>query len=226
MDLEIVAVAGASGVVGSRALQHLLARAEVGRVVAVGRRALPVAHEKLAAPIVERWSEEPIAAALPGGVAVAVCCLGTTLKQAGSREAFRAVDHDAVVAFGAAARARGARRFLLVSSVGADPRSRNFYLRTKGEAEASLARLGYPQLTVVRPSFIDDQGARREVRLLERVGLPLARAAFSVLGRTSRWAPIPADVIGRALVRLAFDATDERVRIVESDRLHALGGAR
>jgi uncharacterized protein YbjT (DUF2867 family) len=137
-----VVIAGASGVVGSRALQRLLAREDVARVVALGRRALPLEHPKLVSKAVDFRDEAVLEAAIPKGTAVAVCCLGTTMKTAGSRAAFRAVDHDAVVAFGRAALRRGARRFLLVSSVGADAGSSNFYLRTKGEAEDSLARLG------------------------------------------------------------------------------------
>ena len=221
--MKTVVIAGASGVVGARALEHLLARADVDRVVAVGRRALPVRHGKLVSKVVDFASAAGLAPELPERADVAVCCLGTTMKRAGSREAFRAVDRDAVVAFGEAARARGAQRFLLVSAVGASVRSGSFYLRTKGEAEAALARLGYPQLTVVRPSFIDDQGTRAESRPLERLALPLARAVFSVVGRTSRYAPIPADAIGKALARLGFDDTAEPFRIVESEALHALG---
>jgi hypothetical protein len=84
--------------------------------------------------------------------------------------------------------------------------------------------MGYAQLTVLRPSFIDDEGARREYRPLERLTLPVARIIFSVVGKTSRYAPISADVIGKALVRLALDdTTTERVRIVESEQLHELG---
>ncbi len=221
--MKTIAIAGGSGVVGARALHHLLARGDVGRVVAVGRRPLALAHEKLVSSVVDLRSVAAIAAGIPDGVAVAVCCLGTTMKQAGSKEAFRAVDRDAVVAFGEAALARGAQRFLLVSSVGASARSRNFYLRTKGEAEEELKRLGYAQLTVLRPSFIDDEGARGEFRLGERVGLPLVRAVFSVVGKTRRYAPIRADVIAKALVRLAFDDTADRVRVVESEELHVLG---
>jgi uncharacterized protein YbjT (DUF2867 family) len=144
------------------------------------------------------------------------------MKRAGSKEAFRAVDHDAVVAFGEAALARGAQRFLLVSSVGADSRARSFYLRTKGETEQALARLGYAQLTILRPSLLDDEGARREFRATERLMLPLARLLFAVVGQTTRYAPVPADVVARAMVRLAFDDGGERVRIVESEQLHSL----
>jgi uncharacterized protein YbjT (DUF2867 family) len=220
---HVVVLAGASGVVGARALHHLLARDDVGRVVALGRRVLPLPHEKLVAKAVDLQSSTAIASEIPRDVGVALCCLGTTMKQAGSREAFRAVDRNAVVAFAEAALERGARRFVLVSSAGANPRSRSFYVRTKGEAEEALAQLGYGQLTVLRPSLIDDEGARSEYRPGERLVLPLARVAFSVIGRTSRYAPISADVIGKAVVHLAFDHTAERLRVVESDRLHVLG---
>jgi uncharacterized protein YbjT (DUF2867 family) len=218
-----VVIAGASGIVGRRALHHLLASSDVGGVVALGRRVLPVQQEKLVSKIVDLRDKTATAAEIPEGDAVAICCLGTTLKQAGSKEAFRAVDYDAVVTFAAAAREKGARRFVIVSSLGANPRTRNFYLRTKGETEDALIRLNFAQLTVLRPSFIDDEGARGEYRPLERLTLPIARVVFAVLGRTSRYAPVSADVIGKAIVRLAFDDTPERVRIIESDALHALG---
>ena len=224
-DRKNVVIAGASGVVGARALHHLLANDDVTGVVAVGRRLLPLQHEKLVSRIVDLGSKAAIASAIPDASNVAICCLGTTLKRAGSREAFRAVDHDAVVAFAEAAREKGARRFVLVSSVGANPRAGNFYLRTKGETEEALSRLGYAQLTVLRPSFIDDEGARDEDRPLERLTLPIARFVFSIVGRTRRYAPVSADTIGKAIVRLATDDTTEQVRVVESEALHALGNA-
>lgn len=220
-----VVIAGASGVVGQRALHHLLASGDVGGVVALGRRPLPLQHEKLTSRVVDLRNETATAAAMPDGTVVAICCLGTTLKQAGSKEAFRAVDYDAIVTFAEAAREQGAQRFVLVSSLGANPRAGNFYLRTKGETEEALARLGYPQLTVLRPSFIDDEGARGDYRPLERLMLPIARSIFSVIGKTRRYAPISADVIGKAIVRLAFDDTTESVRVVESDAVHVLGSS-
>jgi uncharacterized protein YbjT (DUF2867 family) len=219
-----VVIAGASGVVGARALHHLLARDDVERVTALGRRVLPMQHEKLVSRTVDLRSRTAIASEIPDGTAVAICCLGTTMKKAGSKDAFRAVDYDAVVAFAEAAREKGAERFALVSSVGANARARNFYLRTKGETEEALERLGYPRLTIVRPSFIDDEGTRGEARTGERLALPLARIIFSVFGKTSRYAPVRADVIGKAVVQLALDdTTTERVRIVESEQLHAFG---
>jgi uncharacterized protein YbjT (DUF2867 family) len=221
--VQIAAIAGASGIVGRRALHHLLARSEVARVVAVGRRTLPVQDAKLESMVADLRNRSAIISVLPAGLGVAICCLGTTLKQAGSKDAFRSVDHDAVLAFAEAALERGAQRFVLVSSLGADPRARNFYLRTKGETEEAVGRLGYRQLTIVRPSFIDDQGARSEYRPLERLTLPLARAVFSIVGRTTRYSPVSAELIGKALVHVAFDETTERVRIVESEEIHTLG---
>lgn len=223
MNDKTVVITGASGVVGARALAHLLARDDVGRVVALGRRPLALSHDKLDSRVVDLQSAAAMAGEIPDGVAVALCCLGTTMKQAGSEEAFRAVDKDAVVAFGEAARCRGAARFVLVSSVGADARSRSFYMKTKGEAEEALGRLGFAELIVVRPSFLDDQGARSDHRLGERLGLPVARAFFAIVGKTSRYAPITADAVGKALSRLAFDETKARVRAVEGAELHALG---
>jgi uncharacterized protein YbjT (DUF2867 family) len=221
--MNTVAIIGASGVVGARTTDQLLARADVGRVVAIGRRVAALQHERLVSRVADLQSRTAIAGELPDRVDVAISCIGTTMKRAGSQAAFRAVDHDAVIAFGQAVRAQGAARFLLVSGLGASRRSRNFYLRTKGEVEDGLAALEFPQLIILRPSLIDDEGTRPERRLGERLALPISRAVFSVLGKTHRYAPIRADVIARALVQLAFDDATERVRVVESDRLHAIG---
>lgn len=221
--MKTVAIIGASGVVGSRTTRELLARADVARVVALGRRPAPLQHERLISRVVDLQSRAAIAAELPDGLDVAISCIGTTMKQAGSKQAFRAVDHDAVIAFGQAARDKGVRRFLAVSALGANAHASNFYLRTKGEADDGLCRLDFPQLTIVRPSLIDDDGARPDRRIGERIALPLSRALFSIVGKTHRYAPIRADVIARALVQLAFDDAPEAVRIVESDRLHQLG---
>jgi uncharacterized protein YbjT (DUF2867 family) len=218
-----VVLAGATGLIGSRVLPHLLLRSDVERVVSVGRRSVAVGDARLHSVVANLQDSADITSRLPDGVTVAICCLGTTMRKAGSKEAFRAVDLDAVVAFGQAARVRGAGRFVLVSSLGADRPRGNFYLETKAAAEGALVRLGFERLTIVRPSFIDDEGARQEFRWSERLALPLARLVFGLAGRTSRYAPIRADVLARAIVRLAFDSTGERVRIIESDELHALG---
>ncbi len=221
--MKTVAIIGASGVVGSLTTSELLARSDVARVISLGRRPAPLQHERLSSRVVDLQSRAAIAAELPDDVDVAISCIGTTMKVAGSKEAFRAVGHDAIIAFGEAARDKGVPRFLAVSALGADARSSNFYLRTKGEADDGLSRIGFAQLTIVRPSLIDDGGTRSEKRIGERIALPISRAVFSIVGKTNRYAPIRADVIAHALVQLAFDDSTAPVRIVESDRLHRVG---
>ncbi|ABF41272.1 Semialdehyde dehydrogenase, NAD - binding protein [Candidatus Koribacter versatilis Ellin345] len=221
--MQTVLIAGASGVVGRRALDQLLASANVDRVIAVGRRALPMQHPKLLSQTADLNDQSDLVAKIPEQVDVAICCLGTTIKAAGSQEAFRRVDHDAVLTFAEAALAKGAQRFLLVSSIGANASSGTFYLRIKGETEADLAKLGFANLTILRPSFIDPQGERGDNRWGERLVLPAAQFVFSLVGKHGRYAPIKAETVGRALVTLAFDETSERVRILEGKKLFAAG---
>ena len=220
---ETVVIAGASGVVGQRAMQHLLASNEVARVNALGRRTLPIQHPKLSSEIADLNNPADILAHIPADVSIAICALGTTIKQAGSQSAFRAIDHDAVLNLAEAAKAKGAQRFILVSSIGANARSSNFYLRTKGETEADLAKLGFMSLTILRPSFIDPQGSRPEHRRGESIALPAMKLLFSVFGKHSRYAPITADTLGRAIARLASGAAAQSTVILEGKALHEAG---
>ena len=151
---------------------------------------------------------------LSGKVDTAFCCLGSTIKQAGSQEAFRAIDHDLVLAFAERARALGARHLLVISALGADANSTVFYNKVKGEMEQALRAQGWPQLTIVRPSLL--LGARQEFRLGERLAAPFMR-----------WLPgkyrgIEATVLARALWRLALEE-DAGTRVIESDQLRRLG---
>jgi uncharacterized protein YbjT (DUF2867 family) len=204
-------LAGGSGLVGGALLRRLLGDDAFGAVVSTGRRTLPQQHPKLTQAVVD-FLDPAAFDALPGPD-VAFCCLGTTLRKAGSREAFRAVDHDAVRAFAAAARRRGARTFVHVSALGADPRARIFYNRVKGEAEAAVARAGFESVYAFRPSILD--GDRRERRLAERVGLVVMRAAGPVLGR---YRPTPVEPLAAAMVAAA-KAPVAGSHVVEAERI-------
>lgn len=152
----------------------------------------------------------------------AFCCLGTTIKTAGSREAFRAVDFDATFAFAQAARAAGAARFFLVSSSGASARSRVFYSRVKGEIEDAVARLPFEAVVLLRPSLL--LGERAQARLGERLGEPLlALAAPLLVGPLRKYRAIEAGVVAKAALALAREGGKGR-RVVESDELQRLGG--
>jgi uncharacterized protein YbjT (DUF2867 family) len=163
---NVVLLAGASGLTGSSALEALLEASDVSRVLAVSRRPLGGEHPRLANRIVQF---DRLESQLKGSSCqVAMCCLGTTLRKAGSQERFRAVDVGCVLALARAAKAAGARRFVVVSSIGADRGSRNFYLRTKGEMEAGLEALGFESLDILQPSML--LAWRGEMRPLELAG--------------------------------------------------------
>src|SRR5262245_57369240 len=126
---KVALLAGATGLVGSHLLNALLAAPEFGRVYAISRRPMTLEHPRLANRIVQF---EKLETQLKGTTChVAFCCLGTTLRQAGSEAAFRKVDVDSVLAFARAARTAQARRFVFVSSIGASKESKHFYLRVK-----------------------------------------------------------------------------------------------
>lgn len=190
-----VAMIGATGLVGSLAARRLLAQGH--QLHALVRRPSGVVHAG--------WSEHVAAgpdwSAIVAGLApeAAVSSLGTTMRQAGSQAGFRTVDFDLVVDFARAAESAGARRMVTVSSVGADPRSANFYLRIKGEMEAALERIGFERLDILQPGLL--RGPRGgERRLGERIGIALSPAVNRLLrGRLDRYAAIDADFVAAAV---------------------------
>ena len=162
-ESKIVLLAGATGLVGSHALTTFLDANDIARVFAVTRRPLGREHPRLANRIVQF---DKIESQLKGLTChVAVCCLGTTRRQAGSPEEFRRVDVDCVMAFARAAKQAQAQRFIVVSSVGADAQSTHFYLRTKGEMENALATVGFATLDILQPGLL--MGLRHQMRPLE-----------------------------------------------------------
>ncbi len=205
-------IVGATGLVGGLALTRALADPRFASVIAPTRRALPTQHPKLENPVVD-FDALPASAAW-WRVDAVVCALGTTIADAGSRAAFRRVDMEYVLAAATHARAAGARSFALTSALNANPRSGNFYLRTKGEAEAALQALDYPSLTLVRPSMIGGERARR--RPLEHFAARLMLAVEPLVPR--RYRVVRAERIADCLLDAAF-AAEPGVRAVESERI-------
>jgi uncharacterized protein YbjT (DUF2867 family) len=196
-DSKVILLAGATGFVGQRTLDALLEAPEVSRVIAVSRRALGRENSRLANRIVKFDSIE---AQLKGvSCDAALCCIGTTLRQAGSQERFRAVDVDTVLAYARAAKAASARRFVVVSSVGADPAARNFYLRTKGDMEEALETLQFESLDILQPSIL--LGWRAEMRPLELVAVALMPLVNPLLpGKYQNYRGIAARTVGAAML--------------------------
>lgn len=193
-------VAGASGLVGGHLFQLLLADDEYTRVISLARRSLDAHHAKLEQHLIDVDTLDDLSE-LPH-VDDAFCCLGTTIKKAGSQEAFRKVDYDYVLGFARAAQRAGAGQFLLVTALGADPASRIFYSRVKGEIEQAVRELPFEGIQIFRPSFL--MGERAEVRLAERIGVPVARALAPLLvGSLRRYRPIHAADVARAMLQIA-----------------------
>jgi uncharacterized protein YbjT (DUF2867 family) len=192
-------IAGATGLVGSRLLDRLLADERYARVVALTRRDLAVSDARLDVRPARFDALAEVLGDLHGTQPDVYCCLGTTIAKAGSQEAFRAVDFDAVVALARWAKAAQARRFLLVSAMGADARSRVFYNRVKGEAEDAVRREGPASVVVLRPGLLD--GPRAEFRLGERVGLALTRPLRGILPAVLK--PVHADDVAAAMLEAA-----------------------
>lgn len=206
-------LAGATGLVGDATLQRALASARVEQVVAPTRRPL-APHPKLFNPVVDFD-------ALPGDadwwrVDAVACALGTTIRDAGSQDAFRRVDHDYPLAIARQAHAHGAKAFALVSAMGADARSRIFYSRTKGEVEDALTGIGFTSLTLLRPGLLG--GERRQHRSGERLALRVMGALAGIV--PARYRIVPAGRVADALLRAALDAPPG-THVIRSEQLLA-----
>lgn len=201
-------IVGATGLVGGHALRGLLEDPHFSRVLSIVRRPSGVQHARLEEKVVDF---ESLSRELAGRHAdVAICCLGSTIKQAGSKERFRHIDFDYVLAFAQSALSAGATHFIVVTALGADEKSRIFYNRVKGELEAALRSFGFSALTIVRPALL--LGERSEKRFGERLAAPLSK----LLPKGVRG--IEASKVGRALVHYARQDTGG-VQVVQSKDL-------
>ncbi len=200
-------MAGASGLVGRAILQGLLADDSVAAVHTLGRRELPLWHPKLTQ---HRVDFSKASFALPR-VGEAFIALGTTIKVAGSQEAFRAVDFDAVLAVAEAAKAAGATRLGVVSAMGANPHSRVFYNRVKGEMEQALSALGFETLVIARPSFLvgDREALGQPERGGEKLALNVSRWLAPLI--PDNYKSVDASHVARALVDAVRTTRGHRV---------------
>ena len=208
-------IVGATGLIGRAVIERfgsnpvtVLARREV--------EGLAAQQKPLVAPP-ERWADI-IAAEKPAAL---ICCLGTTIRQAGSQAAFRAVDHDLVLAAARGARAGGTPHMISVSSVGAAAKSGNFYLRTKGETEDDLRALGFDRLDLIRPGLLrgDRPGPQRLGEGIATIAAPLTDALLH--GSFRRYRSISGATVAAAIVALARQG-GSGVHIHENDAIRAL----
>jgi uncharacterized protein YbjT (DUF2867 family) len=215
-----VLLAGATGLIGRELTQLLLAQSPPQRLHALVRR-VPSADALADARV--HWLTVDFAQLPPLPAAdEAWCCLGTTLKVAGSQAAFRAVDFDAALAFARAAQAAGVQRFGVVSALGASPRAASFYSRVKGEMEVAVAALGFASVVVARPSLLagDRAALGQPTRLGERLALRLTAPFAALIPQAVR--PIEARTVARGMLA-AMQQRPRGMRIVDSAELQTLG---
>lgn len=211
-------VAGATGLVGRHCVQALLAEPSYATVTAFLRRPLDFSHPKLIQHIVDFNELEGAGNWLSADDVF--CCLGTTMKKAGTQEEFRKVDFNYPVKLAALAQHCGARQFLIISSLGADPHSRIFYNRVKGEVEEAIGKIPFTALHIFRPSLL--LGERSEPRTGEQIGsMVMSTLKYVMLGPLKKYHAIQASDVARAMVRVAqMDLNG--VNVFESQRIQEI----
>ena len=208
MELLLV---GGTGLVGRSIIE--LAKDRLITITTVGRRVTGEVENEL----VVDFADLPI---LPSAD-IAICTLGTTMRDAGSKSAFKAVDFDAVMAFARAAKQSGVRHFLVVTAVGADPGSRALYSRVKGAVEIELTTIGFDRLDILRPGLL--LGQRQSRRFVEQVLQDLSPAiALITRGPWARYASISAEQLAGALLALCHEKSPG-VFYHQSPELQSLG---
>lgn len=206
-----VLLAGATGLVGGRVMEQAVDQPWL-RLVALCRREAPMPPGARMEMLVADPSGWPEAVATIAPAAV-ICAIGTTMRQAGDEDAFRAIDFDLVLALARAARQAEVENFVLVSSAGANPFSKTFYLRVKGEIEAAVTKLGIRRLDILRPGLLRGSRAARggDRRPLERLAI-LASPLTDLLlfGGNARYRSIDARVVAGAALQFAREKAQGR----------------
>ncbi|MCX6132673.1 MAG: NAD(P)H-binding protein [Ignavibacteriales bacterium] len=219
MQSRSALLVGASGLIGGHLLQLLLDDDAYNQVTVLVRKPLALRHSKLQEYVVNFDQLDKHKDSLRAHDVF--CCLGTTIKVAGSQEAFRKVDCTYVVQTAALTLNNGAEQFLMVSSVGANTNSRVFYSRVKGEVEDAVSKLPYKAVQIFRPSFL--LGDRKELRRGEKMAIVLMKSlSFALAGSLRRYRAIYALTVAKAMLAVAKQQI-AGVAIYESERIQVLG---
>ena len=215
--MKTALLAGATGLIGSQLLPLLLASERYAKVIVVGRKAVSTIHPKLVQVVTELDKLEEVRLKLIADDVY--CCLGTTMAQAGSKEAFFKVDFSYVVQLAALTAGNFAAQFLVVSSMGADADSRIYYSRVKGEMEAAVQQTPFRAIHVFRPSLL--LGERAHPRLGERLGAGVLKLVRPLLhGPLQKYQPVTGAAVAAAMLRAAeTDGSGVRVHEAAGQRV-------
>jgi uncharacterized protein YbjT (DUF2867 family) len=217
--MKTALVIGSTGLIGSQLVDVLLESVHYQKVIIFVKRESGKSHPKLEQHIINFDAPETFQHLVKGDDVF--CTIGTTIKKAGSQSAFRKVDYEYPIAFSKIAKTNNIKQFLIVSSLGANKDSNNFYLKTKGEMEAALAKANFETTVIVRPSLL--LGQRSEFRLGEKIGAFFSKGfSFLLLGSLKKYLPIESSTVARALYLLAQSNVKGYI-IYESDELQNIG---
>lgn len=202
--MKTALIIGSTGLIGSDLLKFLLANSDYKKVIAFSKRNIDLKHPKLELQIIDFDKPDTFKNSIKGDDFF--CAIGTTIKQAGSKKGFRKVDYDYPKQFASIAATNGIKQFLLISSLGADSTSNNFYLKTKGDIENFLKATTFKTVAIVRPSLL--LGDRKEFRLGEKIGGFLMETfSFLFIWKLKSYKPIQSSTVAKALELIANNET-------------------
>jgi uncharacterized protein YbjT (DUF2867 family) len=211
-------IVGASGLIGSKLLTFLLTHRDYEDVLSVSRKKARINNGKLAQLVIDFDELAEHANALKGDVIF--CCLGSTKKQTPDMAEYRKIDHDYPVELAKIALANGITQYHLISAIGANPDSSNFYAKMKGETEKDIIALGLNCLHIYQPSLLT--GHRKQSRLLERIATQVMRFINPLLiGGLKKYRSIPAYTVARAMFKQSLK-NKTGVFIYPSDKIKQL----
>jgi uncharacterized protein YbjT (DUF2867 family) len=215
-------IIGATGLIGKACLYQLLESSEYSKVIAIVRRPIAIKHSKLHFVIVdfdnlEQYQEEIVAEDI-------YCCMGTTIKDAGSQLNFRKVDYNYPLLLAKIALQNGAAQFLLVSAIGAAKHSTVFYNKIKGELEESITSMGYPTVKIFQPSLL--LGDRKQFRLGETIAKAFMRLFdfLFIIGPLRNYRAVEGKTVARAMVYAALNGAKGNV-VYTNFEIHGMGHA-
>ncbi|GJM60051.1 NAD(P)H-binding protein [Persicobacter diffluens] len=213
---KIAVLVGATGLIGGHLLNLLVESPHYDQVYVLGRRAPASSHPKIHF-IRSDFSPLHLTHEIPNHVRDVFCCLGTTIKKAGSQAAFRQVDYQFPIDIAKAAKAKGAHHFLIVTAMGAKANSSIFYNKVKGEVEQAIGKLDFPRYSIFRPSLL--MGEREEQRTAEDIGKALAPLMkFLLRGPLKKYQPIAGLQVAQAMYQKAQEAGEGK-NIILNDQM-------
>jgi uncharacterized protein YbjT (DUF2867 family) len=218
MNHQTALIIGATGLTGHECLLQLLNTPPYSKVTALTRKPLPITHPRLENVVVDFDKLDNYTAKIKADDIY--CAIGTTIGKAGSQAAFTHVDYEIPLQVAQIAKANGAQKLMLVSSMGADAKSGIFYSRTKGQLEEALKKLGFESLLIFRPSIL--LGDRKEKRRGEEIGRFVAeKMPFLFSGPLKKYRGTPVSILSKAMINGCLE-NSRGVRIIENDAIFVL----